>query len=77
MPKWNINQYLGGSDGADLIGLQINKSDSSYQLLTPAGQQLASSTKRSLPISFSGFSYAGWIWTVTINSITNGASGGW
>ena len=80
MPNvWTINSVTGGPTRNDLQGcrIQINQSSTAYELMQ-GNNLLASSTNNGAlpptPFSFVNFGLAGYTWTVTVNTLTGGAS---
>ena len=79
MPQntWTINNAGGGRDASDLVGCHIQRTSTGYDFTSPSNQILASTTDTTLPFSFNDFGYDGWEWTVTVDTLTSGASGSW
>jgi hypothetical protein len=75
--KWTINSAGGGNADSDLIGCHIEETDTGYDLTAKHNTVLSSTTSSTLPFTFANFSYEGWIWNVSVFSLSHTASGGW
>ncbi len=79
MPKKKYKITNAGSiaDSPDLVGCEIEQTDSGYELV---GKRvvLASTTSTTPPFDFQFSNYEGWNWTLSvINADANSMSGGW
>lgn len=82
MPNvWTIhaNGLTGGNDKSNLVGCHINTnaSGTAYEFTQPNINNVLSTTSGTSlptpPFRFPSFSYAGYTWTIDVNSLTAGA----
>jgi hypothetical protein len=79
MPQsiWTISSFGGGNSGSELIGCHIKETDTGYDFTQPNNNQLASVMGKGLPFTFPEFRFGKWNWTITVDSLSNPATGDW
>ena len=76
MAQWTITNASGGPSGEKLKGCHLKKTSTRYELTAPDNSFLAATNGFMFPFHLS-FPYDGWTWTVSVETISSGASGHW